>query len=194
MNSLLLKAGYTPILATNINTAKGIIINLPSGSLIFSAQNFSDGTAVDLMNWIKQEGYNFPVVVIVDTLDPLLLINILCDHKAINVIQRATINKTLIDMVKRYADPCEYFGISPNTLYPRESSQYKQVLSKIEKIAGKDLNVLLIGDSGVGKEPIQRLFSKKVSVIKVRVYFLMLLLQQLKRQASLIYMIILTMS
>ena len=161
MKMILQKAGYATILATNINTAKGIIINLPSGSLIFSAQNFSDGTAVDLMNWIKQEGYNFPIVVIVDTLDPLLLINILCDHKAINVIQRATINKTHIDMVKRYADPCEYFGISPNTLYPRESSQYKQVLSKIEKIAGKDLNVLLIGDSGVGKEPIAKAIFQK---------------------------------
>lgn len=161
MKMILQKAGYATILATNINTAKGIIINLPSGSLIFSAQNFSDGTAVDLMNWIKQEGYNFPVVVIVDTLDPLLLINILCDHKAINVVQRATINKTLIDMVKRYADPCEYFSISPNTLYPRESSQYKQVLSKIEKIAGKDLNVLLIGDSGVGKEPIAKAIFQK---------------------------------
>ena len=49
---------------------------------------FARGTAQELINWLKTEGYKFPVIAIVDNLNKPDVIEVLRDHGAVNVVQR----------------------------------------------------------------------------------------------------------
>ena len=49
---------------------------------------FARGTAQELINWLKTEGYKFPVIAIVDNLNKPDVIEVLRDHGAMNVVQR----------------------------------------------------------------------------------------------------------
>ena len=63
---------------------------------------FRGGTAKELINWLKGEGYKFPVLAIVDNLNPMELIEVMCDLGAVNIIQRPAIDKQLVEMVDFY--------------------------------------------------------------------------------------------
>ena len=54
------------------------------------------------INWLKKEGYKFPVLAIVDNLVPMELIDVMSDWGAINIIQRPAIDKQLVEMVDFY--------------------------------------------------------------------------------------------
>ena len=63
---------------------------------------FRGGTAKELINWLKGEGYKFPVLAIVDNLNPMELIEVMRDWGAVNIIQRPAIDKQLVEMVDFY--------------------------------------------------------------------------------------------
>ncbi len=70
---------------------------------------FVRGTAQELINWQKTEGYGFPVVAIVDNLNPLDIADVMKDGGAVNIIQRPAMDKQLVETVGRYARPvCKY--------------------------------------------------------------------------------------
>ena len=63
---------------------------------------FRGGTARALINWLKSEGYKFPVLVVVDNLIPMDIIGVMSDWDAVNIIQRPAIDKQLVEMVDFY--------------------------------------------------------------------------------------------
>ncbi|RXE61711.1 response regulator, partial [Muribaculaceae bacterium Isolate-001 (NCI)] len=71
MAGLLVKSGYEPIAVETMEAAKDEVAKLPPGAVIVAAMKFVRGTAQELINWQKTEGYGFPVVAIVDNLNPL---------------------------------------------------------------------------------------------------------------------------
>ena len=62
-------------------------------------------TAQELVNWQKREGYKFPVIAIVDNLNPLEIADVMKDGGAVNIIQRPAIDKQLVETVGKYAKP-----------------------------------------------------------------------------------------
>ena len=66
MSSLLTRVGYEPIAVDTMEAAKEEVAKLPSGAVVVTAMKFAGGTAQELVNWQKREGYKFPVIAIVD--------------------------------------------------------------------------------------------------------------------------------
>ena len=64
-----------------------------------------DGSAKELANWQKGEGFSFPVIAIVNNLNDSDLLEVMSDGGAVNVIQRAAIDKQLVEKVGKYAMP-----------------------------------------------------------------------------------------
>ena len=64
MAGLLVKSGYEPIAVETMEAAKDEMAKLPPGAVIVSAMKFRGGTARELINWQKTEGYGFPVAAI----------------------------------------------------------------------------------------------------------------------------------
>lgn len=60
MSGLLTRAGYEPITVDKMEAAKEEVAKLPPGAVVVAAMKFIGGTAQELINWQKHEGYNFP--------------------------------------------------------------------------------------------------------------------------------------
>lgn len=69
MAGLLTKFGYNPIKANSIEIGKVEAAKLPPGAVIVTAKRLPDGTARELINWLKTEGYKFPVIAILENLN-----------------------------------------------------------------------------------------------------------------------------
>ena len=64
MAGLLVKYGYDPIADGDMEAAQQEVMKLSPGAVIVSAMKFRGGTARELINWQKTEGYGFPVAAI----------------------------------------------------------------------------------------------------------------------------------
>ena len=73
MVGLLTRAGYEPIAVETMEAAKDEVAKLPSGAVIVAAMKFVRGTAQELINWQKTEGYGFTVAAITHTQKGIIL-------------------------------------------------------------------------------------------------------------------------
>ena len=111
MSGFLTRAGYEPISVGEMEEAKLEVAKLSPGAVInsqavelkvVSAMKSRGGTAKELINWLKEEGYKFPVLAVVANLNSLEMIEVMRDRGAVNVIQRPAIDKQHVKMVDLY--------------------------------------------------------------------------------------------
>lgn len=154
MSRLLIRAGYDPVKADNIETGRIEAAKLPPGAVIVTALRLSDGTARDLINWLKKENYGFPVIAIVENLNNADVVSIMRGGGAMDVIQRPAIDKQLVETVAQYAkEENETFSLG-KLLIPRQSKEWQEIERKIQSIAKINANVIVFGASGTGKEQV----------------------------------------
>lgn len=88
MSNILLRSGYEPLVVGTLDATKEQIAKLPPGAVVVAAMKFTGGTAQELINWLKTEGYRFPVIAVVENLNGLDAVEVMQDHGAIAVVQR----------------------------------------------------------------------------------------------------------
>ena len=156
MIGLLTRAGYEPIAVETMEAAKDEVEKLPPGAVIVTAMKFIRGTAQELINWQRREGYKFPVIAIVDNLNPLEIADVMKDGGAVNIIQRPAMDKQLVETVGRYARPGRTMLLLPDELIPRQSEAFAGIERAIRNIAATDVNAVIFGECGSGKEQIAK--------------------------------------
>ena len=155
MSGLLTRAGYEPITVDKMEAAKEEVANLPPGAVVVAAMKFTGGTAQELINWQKREGYKFPVIAIVDNFNAVDILSVMRDGGAVDVIQRSAIDKQLVEKVQKYIQDID--SVSPdNELIHRPSKEFQRIEREITRIASAEANVIIFGESGMGKEQIAR--------------------------------------
>lgn len=155
MSGLLTRAGYEPIAVESMEAAKEDVAKLPPGAVVVVAMKFTGGTAQELINWQKREGYKFPVIAVVDNLNPSDLLDLMRNGGAVDVIQRPAIDKQLTETVRKYIKDAESVS-SDNELIRRPSKEFQHIEREITRIASAEANVIIFGESGMGKEQIAR--------------------------------------
>lgn len=155
MSGLLTRAGYEPIAVESMEAAKDEVAKLPPGAVVVTAMKFAHGTAQELINWQKREGYKFPVIAVVDNLNPSDLLDLMRNGGAVDVIQRPAIDKQLTETVRKYIKDAESVS-SDNELIRRPSKEFQHIEREITRIASAEANVIIFGESGMGKEQIAR--------------------------------------
>lgn len=155
MSGLLTRAGYEPIAVESMEAAKEVVAKLPPGAVVVAAMKFTGGTAQELINWQKREGYKFPVIAVVDNLNPSDLLDLMRNGGAVDVIQRPAIDKQLTETVRKYIKDAESVS-SDNELIRRPSKEFQHIEREITRIASAEANVIIFGESGMGKEQIAR--------------------------------------
>lgn len=156
MAGLLVKSGYEPIAVETMEAAKDEVAKLPPGAVIVADYKLPDGSAKELVNWQKREGFSFPIIAIVNNLNGLDLLEVMRDGGAVDVIQRPAIDKQLIETVCKYARPESIVIQLDNALIPRRSEKFKEIEQTIGRIAQTNANCIIFGESGMGKEQIAR--------------------------------------
>ena len=156
MSSLLTRVGYEPIAVDTMEAAKEEVAKLPLGAVVVSAMKFAHGTAQELVNWQKREGYKFPVIAIVDNLNPLEIADVMKGWGAVDIVQRPALDKQLIETVGRYARPEKVVLRLTDDLIPRQSESFRRIEKSIRTIAATNANAIIFGECGTGKEQIAK--------------------------------------
>lgn len=154
MSSLIVRAGYDPIISEKIEAAKEVVAKLPPGAVIVTAMRLPDGTAKEFINWLKAEGYKFPVIAIVENLNNADVLSIMRGGGAVDVIQRPAIDKQLIETVAQYVKAENKTFSLGKHLIPRQSDEWREIVHKVQSIAKSNTNVIIFGASGTGKEQV----------------------------------------
>lgn len=154
MSSLIVRAGYDPIISEKIEAAKEVVAKLPPGAVIVTAMRLPDGTAKEFINWLKAEGYKFPVIAIVENLNNADVLSIMRGGGAVDVIQRPAIDKQLIETVAQYVKAENKTFSLGKHLIPRQSDEWREIVHKVQSIAKSNANVIIFGASGTGKEQV----------------------------------------
>lgn len=156
MSGLLVKSGYEPIAVESMEAAKDAVVKLPPGAVVVTAMKFAHGTAQELVNWQKHEGYKFPVIAIVDNLNPLEIADVMKGWGAVDIVQRPAIDKQLVETVGRYARPEKVVLTLTDDLIPRQSEAFRRIEKSIRTIAATNANAIIFGECGTGKEQIAK--------------------------------------
>ena len=155
MSGLLAKHGYEPIAVDKMEAAKDEVAKLPPGAVVVAAIKFTGGTAQELINWQKREGYKFSVIAIVDNFNAVDILSVMRDGGAVDVIQRPAINKQFVESVQKYVRNFDAVT-ADEMLIHRPSKEFQRIESEITRIASAEANVIIFGESGMGKEQIAR--------------------------------------
>ena len=75
---------------------------------------------------------------------------------AVDVVQRAGIDKQLVETVGKYAKPENIVIQLDNALIPRRSNSFREIGKAIGRVATTNANCIIFGESGMGKEQIAR--------------------------------------
>ena len=156
MSGLLTRTGYEPIDVGSMEAAKEEVAKLPPGAVVVTAMKFAHGTAQELVNWQKHEGYKFPVIAIVDNLNPLEIADVMKGWGAVDIVQRPALDKQLIETVGRYARPEKVVLRLTDDLIPRQSESFRRIEKSIRTIAATNANAIIFGECGTGKEQIAK--------------------------------------
>ncbi len=156
MLGLLVKHGYEPIAIENMEAAKNEVAKLPPGAVVVAAMKFTGGTAQELINWQKREGYKFPVIAVVDNFNAVDILSVMRDGGAVDVVQRPAIDKQLVETVAKYARPENAVLVLDDSLIPRRSDTFRCIEETVTTLAATNANVIVFGESGTGKEQIAR--------------------------------------
>ena len=154
MSGLLTRAGYNPVFVDSIEAGKLGAAKLPPGAVIVTAMRLPDGTAREFINWLNAEGYKFPVIAVVENLNALEIVNVMSGGGATDIVQRAAIDKQLVETIAKYARPENSVLTLDNQLLPRKSEAWKKIEEKIKAIAATNANAIIFGECGSGKEQV----------------------------------------
>lgn len=154
MTGLLTRAGYDSVVVDCIKTGKVEAAKLPPGAVVVTAMRLPDGTARELINWLKKDNYGFPVIAIVENLNNVDVVSIMRDGGAVDIIQRLAIDRQLVEIVKQYVRPENKTFSLGNNLIPRQSNEWREIVHKVQSIAKSNANVIVFGASGTGKEQV----------------------------------------
>ena len=154
MSNLLSRAGYAPLGVESIEAGKVEVAKLPPGAVIITAMRLPDGTAKEFINWLKTEGFAFPVIAIVDNLGNMDAIDVMRGGGATDIIQRPAIDKQLVETVGQYAKAEHVVLTLDNQLLPRKSDAWQKIEKKIQAIAATNADAIIFGECGSGKEQV----------------------------------------
>ena len=151
---ILSKAGYDCNCKLHIKSAKDWICNFSGLLCIIIDAKLTDGAAHEFLLWLKRKNSHFPTIVVTDKLDATESVSVM-KLGAKDYIDKRILNNNILKLIQDLESElgCNQSNIS---LIERVSPTFHSIYNDIKTIAPTNVNVLLSGECGSGKEMIAR--------------------------------------
>ena len=140
------------VTAMCLKSAKELLKKSSYRDIIICDYKLTDGTSVEMLEWLAKNRIYRDVIVVSDMPDNPLSIEVF-RAGAKDYIQKRQTDQLLIPRLKRLISggfESEYKSV----VLPRSSAQFNEIQRIIAQIAPTRLNVLITGEGGCGKEPL----------------------------------------
>jgi len=141
-----------------LQSSKGLEDYLPNSDILLIDIKLEDENGIDVVERLRTKGFNIPVIFLTDYTDANTVISA-SRLSATNLLKKPLNAEELLRVVKEMLG----FNLNPDIPHSKEfkvigsSKAMFEVFKKIGLACQNDLNVLITGETGVGKEVVSRL-------------------------------------
>jgi len=159
------KNGYEARTASSLDRAKKQLSDAPVDILLLDLR-LPDGSGIDLLQWKKEQGLACPCILMTSYAEIQIAVEAIklgafdFLEKPVNpTLLKQKINAALSSQTPSSAAKSSESadGTSASSLHESKNAVMKKVYEHVQLVAPTDISVMILGESGVGKERIARL-------------------------------------
>ena len=147
---LLENKGFCCMAASNCNGARKLFAKMQEDDIVLADMRLPDGDGIDLLEELRKQGRNNPYIIMTEHGEIPIAVRSL-KLGAEDFIPKDLLEINLPPLLKALQKRLEHHEIP---IYERQSAAFREIDHKIKLVANTNMSVLILSESGTGKEHI----------------------------------------
>lgn len=150
---LLHKQGFQTSAASNCINAKKLLATAQDDDIILADLRLPDGDGILLLEWFRKTGKKNPYVIMTDYAEVPTAVKSM-KLGAEDYIPKKLLEDELLPMMRGLQKKLERTAARHISIHERQSETFRKIDRRIGLVAKTNMNVLILGENGTGKEHI----------------------------------------
>lgn len=144
---------WETVSTTTLAGGKEILKKADKTDIVLCDYKFDKGNGIDLLKWMKAEGYTNPFILMTDH-DHWRTATDAMKLGAVEYIPKNYLDRNIFEMLDNIKKKQEMKQAGRHVIKERKSEAFQEIYKQIRKIAKANVTVLILGENGTGKEHI----------------------------------------
>ena len=150
--NMLAREEYDTVKAYHLSTAKKQLQQAADDDIVVSDLRLPDGDGIELLRWMRKEGKMQPFIIMTDYAEVHTAVESM-KLGSIDYIQKKLIEDKLVPLIRSIQKERQARKNSM-PVFSRNGSAFQEIMKRIQLVAPTDINVMIFGENGTGKEHI----------------------------------------
>ena len=150
--NMLAREEYDTVKAYHLSTAKKQLQQAADDDIVVSDLRLPDGDGIELLRWMRKEGKMQPFIIMTDYAEVHTAVESM-KLGSIDYIQKKLIEDKLVPLIRSIQKERQARKNSM-PVFSRNGSSFQEIMKRIQLVAPTDINVMIFGENGTGKEHI----------------------------------------
>ena len=150
--NMLAREEYDTVKAYHLSTAKKQLQQAADDDIVVSDLRLPDGDGIELLRWMRKEGKMQPFIIMTDYAEVHTAVESM-KLGSIDYIQKKLIEDKLVPLIRSIQKERQARKNSM-PVFSRNGSAFQEIMKRIQLVAPTDINVMIFGENGTGKERI----------------------------------------
>ena len=150
--NMLAREEYDTVKAYHLSTAKKQLQQAADDDIVVSDLRLPDGDGIELLRWMRKEGKMQPFIIMTDYAEVHTAVESM-KLGSIDYIQKKLIEDKLVPLIRSIQKERQARKNSM-PVFSRNGSAFQEIMKRIRLVAPTDINVMIFGENGTGKEHI----------------------------------------
>ena len=150
--NMLAREEYDTVKAYHLSTAKKQLQQAADDDIVVSDLRLPDGDGIELLRWMRKEGKMQPFIIMTDYAEVHTAVESM-KLGSIDYIQKKLIEDKLVPLIRSIQKERQARKNSM-PVFSRNGSAFQKIMKRIRLVAPTDINVMIFGENGTGKEHI----------------------------------------
>ena len=150
--NMLAREKYDTVKAYHLSTAKKQLQQAADDDIVVSDLRLPDGDGIELLRWMRKEGKMQPFIIMTDYAEVHTAVESM-KLGSIDYIQKKLIEDKLVPLIRSIQKERQARKNSM-PVFSRNGSAFQEIMKRIQLVAPTDINVMIFGENGTGKEHI----------------------------------------